>query len=222
MGADSGSGTAGEVHQHHLRAGQIICTAQKLLYKLRSPLTYAHGADGAVAGVAVAAEDHTSAAGHHLTGVLVDDRLIGRDIDAAVFFRSTKTEHMVVLVYGAAHSAQTVVAVGHHIGQRELIQPRCLRRLDDAHIGDVVGNQAVEFKLQGAAVSGGVMGKHHACCHCLQCPGLPAAPCQLLYRFSLMPENAALMQSNHITISSLPPFCPIYRLQYSTAFPHVQ
>ena len=103
--------------------------------------------------MAVAAQDHPSAACHHLTGVLVDHRLVGRDIDAAVFFRGAETEYMVILVYSTAHSAQAVVAVGHHIGQRKFLQSRCLCSLDDTHISDVVGDQTVEFKSQGADVA---------------------------------------------------------------------
>ena len=57
---------------------------------------------------------------------------------------------MVVLVDGAAHGAQTIVAVGQHIRYGKLRHTAGLGGLDDAHIGDVVGDQAVEGQVQQA------------------------------------------------------------------------
>ena len=63
----------------------------------------------------VRAKDHIAASGKGLTCILVDNRLIGRHIDAAIFLCSAKAEHVVVLIDGAAHCAQRVVAVSHSI-----------------------------------------------------------------------------------------------------------
>ena len=71
-----------------------------------------------------------------------------RNIDAAVAFCTGKAKHVVILVDGAAHRAQTVVAVGEHVGDGEPLQSRCPGCLDDAHKGNVMRSQLVEFQLQ--------------------------------------------------------------------------
>ena len=143
-----GPGLAGEVDQHHLRGGDVIGVAQQLLDDLRAALAHAHGTQGAVTGVAVGAEDHAAAAGHHLPRVLVDDGLVGGDVVAAVLHGGRQAENVVVLVDGAAHGAQAVVTVGQHVGHRELLQAAGLGGLDDAHIGDVVGDEAVKVQVK--------------------------------------------------------------------------
>ena len=65
---------------------------------------------------------------------------------------------MVVLVDGAAHRAQAVVAVGHGIGDGELRKAGGLGGLDDAHEGDVVGNQSVELQTHFRAITALVVG----------------------------------------------------------------
>ena len=136
--AHTAVGRTGEIHQHDLRHGDIICIAEQLLDNLRAALAHAHRAQRAVARMAVGAQDHAPAAGHHLSCVLVDDRLIGRHIDAAVFLRRGQAEHVVVLIDRAAHSAEAVVAVGHHIRHWKARKTAGLGRLDNADIGDVV------------------------------------------------------------------------------------
>ena len=59
---------------------------------------------------------------------------------------------MVILVDGAAHSAQAVVAIGQDIGDGKLLQARSAGRLDDADIGDVVAGHGVELQAQGVGV----------------------------------------------------------------------
>ena len=152
VGAHALGGLPGEVDHHHFRGGDVIGVFQQLLDDLRAAFAHAHGADGAVAGVAVRPQDHPAAAGHHLSGVLVDDRLVGGDKVAPVLDGGGQAEDVVVLVDGAAHSAQAVVAVGHHIGDGELGQAAGLGGLDDAHIGDVVGDEAVKLQVKLAGL----------------------------------------------------------------------
>ena len=64
---------------------------------------------------------------------------------------------MVVLVDGAAHGAQRVMAVGEHVGQRELLHARGARRLDDADKGDVVARHGIEANLERLGVAGRVV-----------------------------------------------------------------
>ena len=74
------------------------------------------------------------------------------------FFRGGKAEHMVVLVDGAANGAKAVVAIGHGIGQGEAFHAAGPGALDDAHIGDIVGDQLIEPDPQLGGVRRDVVG----------------------------------------------------------------
>ena len=87
----------------------------------------------------VRAKDHFAAAGKALAHILVDDCHVRGHKDTAVLFGSGQAKAVVVLVDGAAHSAQAVVAVGKHIRNGKLFQPGSTGGLDDAHKGDVIG-----------------------------------------------------------------------------------
>ena len=95
----------------------------------------------------------------------MDDRLIGRHVDAAVFLGSRQAEHVVILIDGTAHGAQAVVAVGHGVGQRKLLHTRRTGGLDDTHVGNIVGHHSVEFDFQIGFVSRNVMGGKDASGH---------------------------------------------------------
>ena len=77
---------------------------------------------------------------------------------ASVLFRGGQAKDVVVLVDGATHGTQRVVAVGEHIGQRELLHSGGPGSLNDAHIGDVVGRHSVEADLELVRIAGSVMG----------------------------------------------------------------
>ena len=106
----------------------------------------------------VGAEDHLAAAGQPLPGVLVDDGLVGRDVDSAVFLRRREAEGVVILVDGAAHGAQAIVAVGHGVWNGELLKAGGLGGLDDAHEGDVVGDESVKLQPELLRVGALVVG----------------------------------------------------------------
>ena len=55
-----------------------------------------------------------------------------------------KAENMVVLVDGAAHRAEAVVAVRQHVRNGERLKSARESRLNDAHVGDVVRCESVE------------------------------------------------------------------------------
>ena len=113
----------------------------------------------------IGAKDHFAAARKALAHVLVDDRHVGRHKDAAVLFGSGQAEAVVILVDGAAHSAQAVVTVGQHIGDGELFQPRGTGRLDDAHKGDVVACHGIELDPEIPVAAAGVVGGEDAVGH---------------------------------------------------------
>ena len=165
VGAAAGGQRAGQVDGHHTGAGHIIGASQKLLCQLAAALADGHGAQRAVAGVGVGAEDHLAAAREPLPHILVDDGEVGRHKDAAVFLRGGQAEAVVILVDGAAHRAQTVVAVGEHIRDGELFQTRRASRLDDADERDVVAGHGVELDLQVLVVTAGIVCRQDAIGH---------------------------------------------------------
>ena len=195
VGAHAVAGPAGDVHQDHLGRCQVVGVPQQLLDDLTAALAYAQGAQRAVAGVTVGAQHHFTAAGQHFPGILVDDRLVGGHIVAAVFYRGGQTEGVVVGVDGAAHGAQAVVAVGEHIGHRELRQTAGLGGLDHAHIGDIVGDETVERQVQQAVAAAGVVGAEDAAGHGLL-PGCRHGGCGLTDG-TAGPEDGKIVQLDH-------------------------
>ena len=151
--ADAGTRGAREVDGDNAGIGNIVGVTQQLLGQLAAALAHGHGAQGAVAGVRVGAQDHLAATGEVLTHKGVDDGDVRRDENAAVLLGSRETKDVVVLVDGAAHGAQRVVAVGEHVGQRELLHARGARRLDDADKGDVMARHGVEANLERLGIS---------------------------------------------------------------------
>ena len=186
---------SGEPHQHHLRRGDVVGVFQQLLDDLGAALSHAHGAQRAVTGVAVGAQDHTAAAAHHLTGVLMDHRLIGGHIVPSVLHGGGQAEYMVVLIDGAAHGAQAVVAVGQHIGHGKFFHAAGLGGLDDPHIGDVVGDQTVEGQVQQAIVRRLVVAAEDLIGHGLFPPLRRSRPCR--DRCAVLQHDTAAVQLDH-------------------------
>ena len=155
--ADAGARGAREVDGDDAGIGNVVGVAQQLLCQLAAALAHGHGAQGAIAGVRVGTQDHLSAAGEVLTHKGVDDGDVRRDEDAAVLLGRGEAKDVVVLVDGAAHGAQRVMAVGEHVRQRELLHARGARRLDDADKGDVVARHGVEANLERLGVAGRIV-----------------------------------------------------------------
>ena len=155
--ADKGLRLSGEIHRDHARIGHVVRVPQQLLYQLAAAFADGHGAQRAVARMRVRTEDHPAAAGVHLAHVLMDHGHMRRNIDPAVFLCRGEAEHVVVLVDGAAHGAEGVVAVGQHIGNREFLHPGSLCRLDNPHKSDVVGSHRVKAQPQMLHVLAGVV-----------------------------------------------------------------
>ena len=195
VGAHAVAGPAGDVYQDHLGRCQVVGVTQQLLDDLTAALAYAQGAQRAVAGVTVGTKNHFAAAGQHFPGILVDDRLVGGHIVAAVFYRRRQAEGMVVGVDGAAHGAQAVVTVGEHIGHRELRQTAGLGGLDHAHIGNIMGDETVERQVQQAVAAAGVVGAEDAAGHGLL-PGCRHGGCGLTDG-AAGPEDGKIVQLDH-------------------------
>jgi len=155
--ADAGARGAREVDGDDAGIGNVVGVAQQLLCQLASALAHGHGAQGAIAGVRVGTQDHLAATGEVLTHKGVDDGDVRRNEDAAVLLGRGKAKDVVVLVDGAAHGAQRVMAVGEHVRQRELLHARGTRRLDDADKGDVMARHGIEANLERLGISGRIV-----------------------------------------------------------------
>ena len=204
MRADAGARGAREVDGDNAGIGDVVGVAQQLLCQLAAALAHGHSAQSAVAGVRVGTQDHLAATGKVLAHKGVDDGDVRRDEDAAVLLGRREAKDVVVLVDGAAHGAQRIMAVGEHVGQRELLHARGTRRLDDADKGDVVARHGVEANLERLGVAGrivclkdrirdgaalGILGRlRNAALSGLGCRHNPAAAAQ---------ADAVLVQLNH-------------------------
>ena len=77
--------------------------------------------------------------------------------DAAVLARGRKTKEVVVLVNGAAHGAQAVVAVGQRVGNGKFLEAAGAGRLHNANIGNVVRGHGVKADAQYVLVLAGIV-----------------------------------------------------------------
>ena len=123
----------------------------------------------------------------------VDDGLVGGDELAAVLLGGGQAEDVVVLVDGASHGAQGVVAVGEHIGQGKLLHAGGPGGLDDAHVGDVVGRHGVEADGQPVGVVGGIVGHEDGVGH----GSLPALGAFGGNKAAVLPADGGVLYGNH-------------------------
>ena len=157
VGTDALLGLTGEINHDDLGHIVIPCIVEELLCKLGTAFTDRHGAESAVTGMAVGAENHCAALCHFLTGVGMDNAYIGGNEDSAVLLGSRKPEHMVIFVDGSADGTEAVVAVGQSVGQREFLHAGGTSLLNDADIGDVMRDESVKLYLKLIRISGMIM-----------------------------------------------------------------
>ena len=136
-----------QIYCHNAGVRHVVGVAQQLLRQLAAAFADSHRTEGAIARMRVGAQDHLPAAREILAHERMDHRDMRGHEDAAVLLRGRKAEDVVVLVDGAAHGAQRVVAVGEHVGQGEFRHARCARGLDDADERDVVAGHRIEADL---------------------------------------------------------------------------
>ena len=141
----------------------------------------------------VGAEDHFAGGGVPLPHIGVDDGLVGGDELAAVFLGGGQAEHVVVLVDGAAHGAQGVVAVGEDVGQGELLHAGGPRGLDDAHVGDVVGGHGVKPEGQAVRIAGCIVGHEDGVGH----GALPALGVRGRGEAAVLPADGGVLDCDH-------------------------
>ncbi len=104
-----------EIDCHNARHIDIVGLVKKLFYQLWSALSHRHCAERAIARMRIGTKDHSAAACEHLPRKLVNDCLMRRHIDTAIFFRAGQSKHVIVLIDGAAHCTERIVTVGQHI-----------------------------------------------------------------------------------------------------------
>ena len=88
----------------------------------------------------------------------MNDRNMRRNIDAPIFLSRRQAEHVVILIDGPSHRAQSIVAICQYIRNRERFHARSLGCLYNTHEGDVMGCHAVKPQLQMFHVAGCVVG----------------------------------------------------------------
>ena len=163
LGAYAGPWGILKPDEHDFGLRNVIGARKQLLHKLGAALADAHAAKGTIAGVAVGAQDHLAATGQHFPRVLMDDSEVCGHKDAAVLLCCRKAEDMIVLVDGAAHGTEAVVAVGQAVGKGKFLKAACPGSLNDAHIGDVVGNECVKGDVKEVVLFGSLaVGLHDA------------------------------------------------------------
>src|SRR5699024_3169331 len=80
------------IHADYSRHIDIVRLGEKLLHQLRSALAHCHGSQRTVAGMAVRAKDHLSAARKHFTRELMNDCLMRRYVYAAVLLSAGQSK----------------------------------------------------------------------------------------------------------------------------------
>ena len=144
----AGNRCSGQINCHHAGASDIISLSQQLFHQLRASLSHRHSSKGTIAGMAVRSQNHLSAACEHLPGKLMDHSLVGRYIDAAVFFCTGKPKHMIIFIDRTAYRTQGVMTVRQHIGNRKTIHSGSPGCLDDSHKGNIMRSQFVKLDRQ--------------------------------------------------------------------------
>ena len=157
MRAYARSGRPRQVYRHHLRPPHIVGSPQQLLDQLAAALAHGHRSQCAVAGVAVAAQNHAAADSHRFPVIAVNIGQVRRHVDAAVFPGGGQGELVIVLIDGAAYRTKAVVAVGQHIRHGKMGHAGSPCRLNDTHRGDIVTGHAVEFQPQRRHIVTGVV-----------------------------------------------------------------
>ena len=87
----------------------------------------------------------------------MNNRLVRRYIDAAIFLGTGQSKHVVIFVDRSPYRTQRIVAVGQHIGDGEFLKPGRPRRLDDPYEGNIVRRQLIKFDLKLFHVPGSIM-----------------------------------------------------------------
>ena len=196
LGPHSRPGRAGEVDGDDVGVGDVVGLAQQLPGQLRAALADGHTAVSPVSGMGIGAQNHPAGSGVALPHVGMDDRLVGGDELAAVLFGGRQAEHVVVLIDGAAHGAQGVVAVGEHIGQGEFFHAGGPGGLDDAHIGDIMGGHGVEADGQAVRAIRGIVGHKDGVGH----GALPALRGGGGGEAAVLPADRGGLNGNHIAV----------------------
>ena len=166
MRSDSFPRCSAQVNQNHLWIGEVVSVFEQLFDQFRAAFSEAHRAKTSVTGMAVRAQNHFSAAAEHFPGILMNDGLMCRHKDTAVFFRGGKPEQVIVLIDRPADSTQTVVTVGERIGQWKFFHTAGSCSLYNADIGNVMGNHRVKAYAESPILRIAAVVPHNLISHC--------------------------------------------------------
>ena len=88
----------------------------------------------------------------------MDNCLMWRNIDTAVFLGTGKTKHMVILINSTANCTEGVVTVCQNIRYRKTLQSGSTCSLDNSYKSNIMGCQFIKFNLKLVHITGSIMG----------------------------------------------------------------
>ena len=114
---------------------------------------------------------------------LVNNRLMRRNIYAAILLCTGQSKYMVILVNRTAYCTKGIVAVCQNVGHRKFFQSRRSCRLNNSYKCNIMGSQLVKTDFQLIHASGGIVALQNPIRHCLLCSFLFCnfLSCQALY-----------------------------------------
>ena len=138
---------ARQINADYPRHIDIIRSAKQLFSQFAAAFTDSHCTKGTVTCMTVRPQNHAAAGCQHFTGKLMDDCLMWRYVNAAVFLGTCKSKHMVIFIDRAADCTKTVVAVRQYIRNREFLKSACSCSLNNTDKRNIMGCHLVELDL---------------------------------------------------------------------------
>ena len=107
--------------------------------------------------MAVWTEDHFTACCKHFSCKLMDNRLMGRYIYAAIFLGTGKSKHMIIFINSSAYGTEWIMAVCQYIWHRKFLKAWSTCSLDNSDKSDIMRSQFIKFNLKFLHISGSIV-----------------------------------------------------------------
>ena len=197
----------GQIDCHYLRHIDIVGLFQQLFHQLRSAFAHGHGSQSSITGMTVRTQDHLASTSQHFPCELMNDCLMRRHIDTAVFFRTGQSKHVIIFVNSTAHCTERIMTVGQHIRNGESFQTGSSRRLDNTHKCDIVRCELIKLNLQFFHIIGSIVLLQNTISNGILFSFFTGyrkvSRCLFHKLISIHQKYALVMQFNH----NNPPFC---------------
>ena len=156
-----------QIDCHNTRHIDVICLGKELFYKFSATFTHSHGTKRTITGMAVWTKDHLAAACQHFACKLVDNSLMRRYINSAIFLRTGQSKHMVIFIDCTTNCTKRVMTVCQYIRNREFLESWCTCCLNNTNKSDIVRCQLIKFNLELFHISGSIVCFKNSVCHCI-------------------------------------------------------